>query len=312
MSFADNAPWQSGSKPKTAPVHCKPTIQHRPGIVLDRKLSNYGKEHGGAPEFPIMGNDDSAIAQTACLLHRECGRLLDKSVACHDVYYALSGIFRFVASAEAQFLEMTQALLVREMDPATLSKTSSHKPAIMWNLLCNRRALLRHAQKIEQVVEFMEARPELGWSEATDPVKREVAAGMAKLLLKDYRYLLRRAESLLGKYESSVSMLMTAATIDESQRAISQAEGVAKLTILAFFFVPISFTTSIFGMNFTELSEGNRLSIWIWAVTAVVSLAFSFCCLKWFSWRLGSKDPAWAGLGDWMKRPSKGSRPFEV
>ncbi len=38
-------------------------------------------------------------------------------------------------------------------------------------------------------------------------------------------------------------------SIIESQKAISEAETVSKLTALAFFFVPLSFIASVFGMN---------------------------------------------------------------
>lgn len=76
---------------------------------------------------------------------------------------------------------------------------------------------------------------------------------------------------------------MNAAAIDESQKAISQAEGVAKLTTLAFFFVPLSFTTSVFGLNFRELSDGNHLILWVWSITAAGTLILTYIALQWFA-----------------------------
>ena len=78
---------------------------------------------------------------------------------------------------------------------------------------------------------------------------------------------------------------MNAATIDESQRAIVQAEGIIKLTGLAFFFVPLTFTTSIFGMNFKGITQGSQLSIWVWGIMVFISLLFSAAFQQWFSWR---------------------------
>lgn len=90
---------------------------------------------------------------------------------------------------------------------------------------------------------------------------------------------------LRDEFVSSMTILMNAAAIDESQKAISQAEGVAKLTTLAFFFVPLSFTTSVFGMNFLELSDGNHLSIWVWAATAAGTMIMTYLGLLWFRLR---------------------------
>jgi len=45
--------------------------------------------------------------------------------------------------------------------------------------------------------------------------------------------------------------LMSAMSIVESHKAIQQAEGVSKLTQLAFFFIPLSLVATVFGMNVT-------------------------------------------------------------
>ncbi|KAB5584717.1 hypothetical protein GE09DRAFT_1067956 [Coniochaeta sp. 2T2.1] len=86
-----------------------------------------------------------------------------------------------------------------------------------------------------------------------------------------------------------MTILMNAAAIDESQKAIAQAEGVAKLTTLAFFFVPLSFTTSIFGMNF-ELSDGNHLSMWVWCLTAAGTLILTFVAVQWVALKHGLRN----------------------
>lgn len=73
--------------------------------------------------------------------------------------------------------------------------------------------------------------------------------------------------------------IRTTAMLLESKKGIQQAQGVARLTMLPFFFIPLSFTTSFFGMNFAELGTG-KYSIWLWFAVSVpifaVALVFVF------------------------------------
>ena len=58
-------------------------------------------------------------------------------------------------------------------------------------------------------------------------------------------------------------------SIEESKRSIEEATSVKRLTQLAFVFIPLSFVTSVFGMNVQEIS-GTGVKIWIFIVTAIV------------------------------------------
>ncbi|EGX96783.1 hypothetical protein CCM_01441 [Cordyceps militaris CM01] len=85
------------------------------------------------------------------------------------------------------------------------------------------------------------------------------------LLIADVQALQRRAESTLSMLASSMGLSQSALVID-------QTSGINKLTELAFFFVPLSFVTSIFSMQVREvLAAPPRL--WTWALAlAVVGL----------------------------------------
>ena len=82
-----------------------------------------------------------------------------------------------------------------------------------------------------------------------------------------------------------VSVILAIPRTSKSQKAILQAEDVARLTRLAFIFIPLSFTASFFGMNFSQFTNGALLSIWIWFVVSVpfllVSLALIVPSLFW-------------------------------
>jgi len=68
------------------------------------------------------------------------------------------------------------------------------------------------------------------------------------------------------------------ATLAESIRSNELADQVNKLTKLAtlmsVFYIPLSFTTGFFGMNFSVFGQGN-VKVWWWAVISVPVLAVS-------------------------------------
>lgn len=261
------------------PVKYWPTTQHRPGVFFDdRHLTERQSQY----------SDTNRISQNASLLPEASDVLLDPGAAMEDAYYSLSNIFRFSAASEAQFLDMCQHLLDEDMKPSTLSTPEVNKTLTMWNLVHNKQILDRHVQYLEDICEFLEAKESNDWLCAASGHARKTVDITNYLVMRDYKKLRRRAAKLSEDYWQSTSMLTNAAMIDESQKAMNQADGVVKLTTLAFFFVPLTFSTSIFGMNLQEINDGSKAKFWVWVLTAGALLLFTFVGLEWVShrWRL--------------------------
>lgn len=77
----------------------------------------------------------------------------------------------------------------------------------------------------------------------------------------DLDRLTREVTGLTERAGSTFQALMATMGIVESQKAIAQAETISKLTNLAFFFIPLTLTASIFGMNIqvSDLSQSHDL-----------------------------------------------------
>ena len=69
---------------------------------------------------------------------------------------------------------------------------------------------------------------------------------------------------------------LTKTQIAESRQAIAQANTIAKLTILAFVFIPISAVSGIFGMNVSEIADGTRLWMFGASCGTVLGLTLLF------------------------------------
>lgn len=77
-----------------------------------------------------------------------------------------------------------------------------------------------------------------------------------------------RIEEVLGRVRNVYAVLRSEMALLDSSRSIAEARTVAKLTELAFAFIPLTFACSIFSMQITELQNGAPF--WAFLVTAVV------------------------------------------
>ncbi|KAL8793217.1 MAG: hypothetical protein Q9195_004153 [Heterodermia aff. obscurata] len=91
--------------------------------------------------------------------------------------------------------------------------------------------------------------------------------------------LLREAKieitNLRHRTTSSYQTLMANMSIVDSKKGIAEAEGVTKLTELAFFFIPLTFSASIFSMQVKELNAAD-ISIYAFVVLAIIITVLSY------------------------------------
>lgn len=98
---------------------------------------------------------------------------------------------------------------------------------------------------------------------------------LAETLLMDVDELNTRAQQLQDEFRDLLNRYVGLASLQESKTSIEQAESVRQLNRLAFLFLPLSFATSLLGMNVVEFGQGS-LHIWIFIPTAVtISLMVS-------------------------------------
>ncbi|KAL9594824.1 MAG: hypothetical protein Q9219_006815 [cf. Caloplaca sp. 3 TL-2023] len=91
------------------------------------------------------------------------------------------------------------------------------------------------------------------------------------------QWVLNDVDHVIRSNETRLQIDLVNTQIEESRKAMQQAETVKRLTALAFVFIPISTVCSAFGMNIRELSHGLP-SIWIFAtVAAAVAITTVVC-----------------------------------
>jgi Mg2+ and Co2+ transporter CorA len=237
-------------------------------------------KNGQASDF------DGELLQSATFIPQEFSKHIDHNVASRNPFYAMDGIFRTFAASEQQFINLMADLI---------DNIASKGPeeGVMIELQHIYRCLQRHEERLQDTFEVLRGKGGRGWFrlDATTDSRKHKADDALQDLMHIFEKLLRRVSTVSTACKGEMEMLKHEAMFEETQKTIAQAEGLSKITAIAFVFVPLSFVTSFFGMNFPEIGE-SHLSLWIFFAVAAPVL-----CLSILAWR-PSGSTAWKYLMD--------------
>ncbi|KAL9597898.1 MAG: hypothetical protein Q9219_004851 [cf. Caloplaca sp. 3 TL-2023] len=214
-------------------------------------------------------------SQSAVLLPFEFDIFLDAKLAKSDAFYALHNIFQHAAYSEMQVLNLLDARIRHEVGVLTVEDHRSHS---LENLQYFILFLDRHIEHISRTLRTVKDRGGRGWPSRFGKDKR--VATSTEQLQRDFEGLFARALDLRKQCTEGMGVMMNRAVVAESRKAIEQAERVKKITLLATFFIPLFFVTSLFGMNFRQLGTGS-LSIWLFATVCIPVLLTAYVAFVW-------------------------------
>ncbi|KAH6695454.1 hypothetical protein F5X68DRAFT_227434 [Plectosphaerella plurivora] len=102
--------------------------------------------------------------------------------------------------------------------------------------------------------------------------KRE---SLMKILASEFEFLATEATELNTWCRNAHATALSQVNIQMAQQGLVQGERIRTITFLAFFFVPVTLVSSLFGMNIKELSEGKEPEIWLYFVCAAVATSLT-------------------------------------
>ncbi|KPI37180.1 uncharacterized protein AB675_1582 [Cyphellophora attinorum] len=210
--------------------------------------------------------------QSAALIHHDYVRASSPNVVRQDASYAITELLRLSAASQSQFLNLLNSDVVLER-PSSIS--TDEVPSVIYRS----QILSSMSQQTHEVRQCMRNIGESHWTKAPEGSSHKKATQSWGALEADHECLRERTRMVSDRYKEAVVILMNTMAIAESREGIVQAKKVSRLTSLAFIFVPLSFTTSFFGMNVQQLSQ-QKTSIWIWFVVSIIlsgiAMAFLF------------------------------------
>ena len=176
-----------------------------------------------------------------------------------------SMIFRIAHQDTVDLLKLMRSAVAR-IDRAS-GDIELQEKALHWRRRLDEfRALLTNvAASLQSFVDFLHA-------DTSTPSNNSCA----KLDTDPIEYLLHDAITAIEEHKQRITQVYSALTsktqISDSHRSIAEAETVTRLTELAFLFIPLSFTTSIFGMQF--ISGSTPATTYIAVALALTSGAY--------------------------------------
>lgn len=213
-------------------------------------------------------NEAYNALQSVSILPTEYGSSLDTRTARSNVMYALNELFRFAAMSECQFINFMALQVAQEM--ATFE---SHMMHSLQNLQYSKRLIADHIAYLSDIVTFLKTSSGLH-ARSGDETPNEVDQEIKDSLLQDFEDLIGRARDLAARCLEGASDITSRARLEQSSQAMDESKRVNRLTLLAFFFLPLNLGTGLFGMNFKQLGTGI-LSVWVCVPVFVLIISIS-------------------------------------
>lgn len=234
------------------------------------------KAPGPVPNVPNQPD------QPLALLAMRFGETLDWHPLAQDSFLMLHELFSFQCASTLQYFNMLRKHISQLQHEIHSVGDPGLKLEDIAKFEYTKTVLLRWCARIRELTKHMD--PSLPNGPIPKGSTSETREAMLRSYLRDLAYLEQEATALMDLCESGKSTLLSNFSILEAKRAGHEAKLVTQLTKatnrITYIFLPISFVTSVFGMNFRQFGQGT-LSIWIWVGVALPLLVICVLLVQW-------------------------------
>ncbi|KAJ5129352.1 uncharacterized protein N7515_005391 [Penicillium bovifimosum] len=306
-------PWTSHFESQATPL---PVLQHHPKMAfrtthnrLDQELKASAEVQQSTALLPLQYDSLVALVNLA----RRAPR---------DPLAMCISLFTHAAFSEVQFLNLLESKIETQINSITEGVSADE---LLGTLQYFFHILNRHAQQLNDSTRALSKLAERS-NQALDGPRLDIpgpksttspASGMGirwqtpetetarnfgfnssesafttKGLLEDYAQLHVRCMELSNMCTRGITLAMNKATIAESRKAIEQSERLKKLTLLATLFIPLTFSSSLLGMNIDLLGQ-NAVKFW-WFF--ILCIPVTLCSYILFIWDYQAMQQYWARL----------------
>lgn len=239
---------------------------------------NEGDKHSSSLGRPTSCSSRQPLAALA----EYYGTSLDWQKAAVDPLYALKELFDFQATAAQQYMNLLEKLITEKNEPAGVPGGGQTRLEEILNLNYAQTTITRYAAHFKEIINFFEKERNPLWAVA-ELAHAQPRREVIDVLYSDIKYLWERTQAMIERCKEGESAIMINKSLAEAKQSSDESKLVVQLTKatnrLTFVFLPISFLTSFFGMNFRELGSGT-LSLRVWLCSALPLLFISILIVE--------------------------------
>lgn len=218
--------------------------------------------------IPNTPDKPTDLHQSVTMLPHQYGAALDPHLAAADPIYVLVELFEFISASEAQYLDMIRSVLDDNVTSRQAQKHSHEARAI---LVFSYKRLETRRDRTGATIDFLKTQLKLQ-SESDTP--------RVALVLGDFEYLFSKTGQLMSRCDHEWNVIMSEAAVEDAQWSRAQSQSQYKFTLLATFYIPLSFSCSVFGMTFFNLGS-LRQGFLTWTYVTIPLVALSMIVLFW-------------------------------
>ncbi|KAL2833319.1 hypothetical protein BDW59DRAFT_138472 [Aspergillus cavernicola] len=280
-------PWTSHIKSKATPL---PVLQYHPKMAF-RTTNN---------RLDPDANTLAEVQQSTAILPLQYDSLIAlvdlTRRAPQDPLSMCIPLFAHAAFSEVQFLNLMESRIQFQINAITEGLPADALGTLQYFF----NILNRHAQQLKDSTRALCKLAERSSQSAVLPgldtgTRRQTSEAetvrnfgssssdgtfTTKGLLEDYEQLHVRCIDLSKMCTRGITLAMNKATIEESRRAIEQSERLKRLTLLATLFIPLTFSSSLLGMNIDLLGQ-NAVRFWWFFVLCIPTTLFAYILYLW-------------------------------
>ena len=186
-----------------------------------------------------------------------------------DPFFILSHLLLEAARSWSQLLTFME----KDIEACAIAN-ETHLVPILEQVRFNANLVARVQGFLIENLHVVKERGRALWPRATDPYSVERIQVIQDSLIMNYEYLIGRCRHLASMCERGSGILVSAAQLMEAHEGTNQARQVHRLTKLAFIFIPLTYISSLFGMNVSAFE--SYPSIWIYFLVAIPITALSW------------------------------------
>ncbi|KAJ5889416.1 Mg2+ transporter protein CorA-like/Zinc transport protein ZntB [Penicillium tannophilum] len=158
--------------------------------------------------------------------------------------------------------------ILDEVEVDILDDTKMEDRLALW-----RQIIHRAQRELPELKNSLDPLYKFGLTVTPPNVSTEPQSELANSI-QNYQQLPHDIDQMIERLRATSASLTSNMGLLESRRSIDEAHAVTRLTELAFVFIPLSFATSVFGMQIEPFA--NPVPIWNFFVVAISVTAFSY------------------------------------